>query len=155
MFKKKIALVPGPARSIYRCPGPGTRPGQKSTPGRSLVCAQCGSEDHSRRDCNEQPQCVNCGEEHESRDPECPELRFKNEVLATQAREHIMYWEAEEKTKKTCPGDGRSYSSIVAGPTRSQPQDQPHTDQQQRAKFQPKPTKDCSTQTYNPQEKPN
>ena len=78
------------------------------------ACAQCGMGDHKMGDCRNRPHCVNCEGEHRSGDRSCPAYLFKCEVLATQARQHIMYWEAEEITRQRQRMDGITYSSVLA-----------------------------------------
>ena len=83
---------------------------------RTEVCSKCSMEGHTSQSCNNNPFCVNCRGPHDSRSKDCPTLRFKSEVLATQAREHITYREAEEKTREKLGIGGRSYSSVVRAP---------------------------------------
>lgn len=64
------------------------------------VCGQCGGEDHIQRSCQNDAYCVNCRGAHPATSRDCERYKYKCEVLATQAREHITYQEAEEKVRE-------------------------------------------------------
>lgn len=64
-------------------------------------------EGHIARNCTNDPNCVNCGGNHTPSDRECAAYKLKSEIIATQAREHITFQEANERVRERFVEEGR------------------------------------------------
>lgn len=84
------------------------------------TCARCGESGHRDRDCNNNPCCVNCKGEHSASSRDCERYKLKAEILATQAREHTTYYEAEESVGERYIEQGKTFSSIAKRNTLNQ-----------------------------------
>jgi len=64
------------------------------------TCVRCGQEGHFGNNCSNNYKCVNCGLEHAASSKDCEIYKFKCEVMATMARNHVTHYEATEMTKE-------------------------------------------------------
>ena len=80
-------------------------------------CVTCGQEGHSGPDCEKEPLCVNCKAPHPSSSKECPSYRFRCEVLATQVKLHLTYFEAMDIVRDKTPSSGSYAGAVKSGAT--------------------------------------
>ena len=76
-------------------------------------CSRCSVSGHRVADCESDPYCINCRGSHPPRSRDCPEYKFRCEVLATQARNHITRKEATEQVRQTYRTPNNTYSAAV------------------------------------------
>ena len=77
------------------------------------TCSRCSEPGHISENCTSEPHCINCKGNHHPRDKNCPTYKFRCEVSATQAKQHITRREAEDHVRMTFKTEERSYSSAV------------------------------------------
>ena len=76
-------------------------------------CSRCSSPGHRSVDCDSDPFCINCRGPHPPTSKECEQYKFRCEVLATQAKNHITRKEATELVSQTYRKPDQTYSSVV------------------------------------------
>jgi len=84
-------------------------------------CSKCAQEGHRFSNCTNEPFCVNCSGKHPSSDRNCDHYKFRCEVLATQAREHVTYREALDRTKETYRDQNKTFSFVTGRQQREVP----------------------------------
>ena len=93
--------VPNPLR-CYNC----QRFGHHEDSCRALlgsICENCGAEnfDHNEKFCKNNPKCVNCGKDHQSRSNQCEVWKKEKEIMKIKAIQNISYIEARKSSKKS------------------------------------------------------
>lgn len=79
----------------------------------STACSRCSGEGHLQKYCPNEAYCINCRSNHPPTDRNCDAYKFKCEVLAAQAREHVTFHEANERVKERYIEQGKSASFAV------------------------------------------
>ena len=74
------------------------------------VCLNCGQPGHKAASCDNDTCCANCGKDHPANDRNCEVFKFRSEILATQARQHITFQEARETVQRRYHESGMTYS---------------------------------------------
>ena len=114
------------------------------------TCVRCGTFGHHGNTCFADPKCVNCGKDHAANDRECEIYKFRCEVMATMAKNHITHQEAMEIVQEMFREKGMRYSTVASSRInpRSEPQPERPTAQNETTP-QTSPNSDTQTEHDN------
>ena len=76
-------------------------------------CGNCCKVGHKMKECINESYCINCRGNHKPNDKKCEAYNKKAEILATQVRERVTYYEASERVRERYVQEGKSYSEAV------------------------------------------
>mgnify|MGYP000548400492 CR=1 FL=1 len=104
-------------------------------------CARCSQKGHKIAECQNEPYCINCRGPHPPTSLECTDYKFRCEVIATQARNHVTRNEAIEQVRINFRRDQPTYSSVVKNTT-AQPSNEANTPAANTINLRPIPKED-------------
>lgn len=137
--------IPTPRR-CFKCNRFGH--GSKTCRQEQSTCVRCGDEEHGAQ-CDRQPHCSNCGEQHAASAKECFYYKLEKQVVTLQTREKLSYAQAKRRATDNLVRPNELYSTIVQKPANKECKDntKPPTRPETRQKSSTQPQETSAGQS--------